>query len=919
VQQGTTLEHYRIVDKLGEGGMGVVYRAEDTKLRREVAIKVLPEMVANDPDRLGRFEREAHLLAALNHGRIAAIYGLEESAGVRFLVMELVPGENLEQNLAAGRPEIRRALEIGKSVAEALEEAHGKGIIHRDLKPANVMVTPDGRVKVLDLGLAKALTGDGSDGSAVDVSMSPTVAVAGTAAGVILGTAAYMSPEQARGKELDARTDIWSFGCLLYEVLVGRKAFTGETVSDLMASILKEEPDWTALPADVPMGVRQLLQRCLQKDARRRLQAIGDARIELDDALRQVDNVADGTLPSGIISDSGSAVYASGVAASGVGATMPDVPSAPRKQISVPVAAVLALIMAAAGAAGAWMSKPTPISEPQPLTRLAIPAGDLRVFEVAISADGRDLVVGAQHSEGDEGEWTLYRRSMESGSLQPIDGAVYGYLASLSANGDWIAFMGGPDGIKRLPLAGGTATLLTDNVAASTTLTVIGNERVLYGDARRGLSIIDATGGEPRRLAEPDPETGETLLLWPSGLPGGRHALYMASVTTRGTVQSRIMVIDLESGERQVVLENGARPQYTPSGHLVFSRGGTIWAAEFDLDTRQVVGDPVMLVDGVFFEPPDRPVWTLGGDGTLVFQEGQPGTSAMELVMVAPGESRSEGAVVADGEQFEWPALSPDGGRIAAAIHGADQHGVWVYDVARGTRIRVSFVGNDGHAIWSPDGKRVVFYSGTSNGGNLYSVAADGSDGEQAQQLTDSEGGRVPRSFSPDGRYVVFTQVNDDSRGDVLALDLDSLEEQPLLNTSYDESWGMVSPDGLWLAYTSNESGTVEVYLRPFMRPGPKIPVSNGGGDVPTWSPDGRELYFRVGRSLLAVGFTSGEEATVGDTRVVRERLGGSYYPVAGSDELLLSRDASAEADLPDHLVVIPDFFDEIRRRLGER
>jgi serine/threonine protein kinase len=317
VQEGTQLEHYRIIDKLGEGGMGVVYRADDTKLRREVAIKVLPEVVANDPDRLARFEREAHLLAALNHGGIASIYGLEQAEGMRFLVMELVPGENLEQHLSAGRLEVRRALEIGKHVAEALEEAHSKGIIHRDLKPANVMATPDGKVKVLDLGLAKALIGDAGAGSSADVSMSPTVAVAGTAAGVILGTAAYMSPEQARGSTLDARTDIWSYGCLLYECLTSRKAFTGATVSDLTAAILKEEPDWTAVPAEVPASVRQLLQRCLQKDARRRLQAIGDARIELEDALRQVDNLADGTLASGISPASGS------IAGAGFDATAP--------------------------------------------------------------------------------------------------------------------------------------------------------------------------------------------------------------------------------------------------------------------------------------------------------------------------------------------------------------------------------------------------------------------------------------------------------------------------------------------------------------------------------------------------------------------------------------------------------------------
>jgi serine/threonine-protein kinase len=722
-----------------------------------------------------------------------------------------------------------------------------------------------------------------------------------------------MSPEQARGQELDGRTDIWSFGCLLYEVLTSRRAFTGATVSDLTAAILKEEPDWTGIPADTPMSVRQLLQRCLQKDARRRLQAIGDARIELEDALRQIDNVADGTVPSGIDPLSGSMVGAS----SGFNVSAPGSPTvaapAPSRGFGLAAVAVAVLSGAIAGAATGWLLRSPADTEGAPLTRLAVPVNGMRVDNVAISPDGRDLSLEAR---GDDGIWRLYRRQMETGALQPIAGSDEVYMPQFGANGAWLVGINDASALVRLAIGGSAPTVLTTDTAASTTYALLDDDRLLFGDSRRGLSLVPAGGGPSRSLIEPDLERGETALLFPVALPGSTHALYTAMVSAQGGVPNRLMAVDLASGASEIVMENARRAHYLPSGHLVFDRGESLWAVEFDPSTRRTLGDPVQLVDGVFYGQ-GRSVWAISDNGTLVFQEGEATASSMELVRAGADEDVDEGAVILSGETFEWPMLSADGNHLVAAIHGADQHGVWSYDVARGTRLRLSFVGNDGHPLWSPDGKTVVFYSGTSNGGNLYAVAADGSDGEAATQLTDSPLGLIPRSFSPDGRYLIFTQVTENAGGDILALDMESGEEEPILNSSFDENWGMVSPSGDWLAYTSDESGSVEVYLRPFGRNGPKIPVSSGGGDVPTWSVDGRTLYYRQGSTVMAASFSGGDEPDLGATRVIRDDVGAYYYPVPGSDAMILSRSSGAAADLPDHLVVIPNAIDEIRRRLG--
>jgi Tol biopolymer transport system component len=530
-----------------------------------------------------------------------------------------------------------------------------------------------------------------------------------------------------------------------------------------------------------------------------------------------------------------------------------------------------------------------------------------------VSPDGRDVLVAGE-KPGDVADG-LYRWSLDTGvALQLVPGGENTWYPAFAPDGSWMAVFQPGGNIARLPLAGGAPIEMTRDTAGSSTAAIVG-DRLLYGDARRGLSVMPVNGGESRSLAEPDPDQGETLFYGPSPLPGGTHALFAASISTRGAAANRIMVIDLESGDRQTVLDNGEQPVYVPSGHMVFSRDGSIWAVAFDPDTREVRGEPIMIQDGVLFSPGEGAAWTVSQEGTLAYFEGESIEGAMELLLAGPDDTRDEAPTLIGGATFEWPMFSPSGRRLAAAIHGADQHGIWVYDVARGSRIRVSFVGNDGHPVWSPDGESIVFYSGTSNGGRLYRVAADGSDGETAHPIGDG-GGRIPRSFSPDGRYLVFTQSSEQTGDDLWYVDLEGGEEAPLLATDFEETWGMVSPDGRWLAYTSDESGSTEVYLTPFPQGGAKVPVSTDGGDVPTWSPDGEELFYRRGPELIGVRVSGQERPEVGASRTVREDVGTYYYPEPGTDRMLLNRSEDRDVEFTDHVTVVLNWFEELRRRV---
>jgi len=945
---GRSLGIYEVTELLGKGGMGEVYRARDPKLKRDVAIKVLPEGFALDPQRLARFEREAQLLASLNHANIAAIYGLDEAQGTRFLVLELVEGETLEERLARGRLDLRHALEIGKQVAEALEEAHGKGVVHRDLKPGNIKITPDGRAKVLDLGLAKALVDDAGGRQAVDLSQSPTMAVGGTVAGVILGTAAYMSPEQARGRAVDARADIWSFGCVMYEMLTGRRAFGGDTVSDTMATILKEDPDWSAIPP----SMQQLVHRCLQKDARRRLQAIGDARIELEDMLRDIElasalpgptqtgsvpvSTATGPVPAttgpvpattttGPVSPVTGPVPVAGVEVHGAivetpAAAVGTAGEASGRGFSLAAVIVLALVAAAVGGTAAWLLKPAPRAAARPVTRLALPMIDTKLDiegslwpVVAISPDGRNLAFVARDEQD---ERRIYLRAMDRADVVPVPGSEGGQLPFFSPDGEALGFYLGNREIQRVSLAGGSAVTIATDIAGGSNAVWGDGDVIVYGNSQRGLSRTDPAGNTRTALIVPDPDEGETFLGSPYVLPGGTHILYSADMSGTGP-GSRIMLLDLASKQKRVLIEDGTDPHYLPTGHILFARGGSILVQPFDLDTLEVSGQAVTVLSGVLTDDAGDAQFAVSGNGTFVYVGGGTIVTAADIVIVAPGEDVETAPVVAGGAEFEWPQISPDGSHIAAAIHD-DRHGVWVYEIATGRRIRVSFVGNDGHPVWTPDSRSLVFYSGTRNGGDLYMVAADGSDGGDPQLLSEGdENGRVARSFSPDGRYLVFTETTPESQGDIWIHDMDSGDEHTLIATPFDENWGMVSPDGKWMAYTSDETGNEEVYLQPFPGPGQKIAVSSGGAGVPAWAPDGRTLYFLSDLGLTAVTI-DGDPPVVGEPTSVDAEFGGYYWPAPDGTHFLRMRRSDVEQPAPTHINILLDWFDELRRQLDQ-
>ncbi|MCH9034460.1 MAG: serine/threonine-protein kinase, partial [Planctomycetes bacterium] len=608
---GTEFGPYKIIAPLGAGGMGEVYRARDAKLDREVAIKVLPDTFARDPERIARFQREAKVLASLNHPSIAAIYGFEESDGKRFLVLELVEGETLAERLRGGVLPVDEALEVCKQIAEALEAAHEKGVIHRDLKPGNVMIRPDGSVKVLDFGLAKAFSPI-DEVSPTQIAESPTITAAFTRPGVVLGTAAYMSPEQARGKPLDKRTDIWSFGVVLYECLGGRRPFEGETATDLIAKILERDPDWTGLPGDTPLTVQLLLKRCLQKDRKRRLHDIGDARIEIEEALSEpwVEK-----------------------------ATLAGVSRPTRWGLAVPwsITALMVIIVISLIVRG-WMGS-TP-SVPRLVWRFAIdlpaeaPVAVADNLSVALSPDGTRLVYVGERDGGTQ----LYLRVIDEFAVTPIPGTEDGTGPFFSPDGKWVGYFDYRAGkLKKVPLRGGGTIDICDAPPSSRGASwgmddVIVFTRGITG----GLYTVSATGGTPQPLATPDFEKGEKSCRLPQILPGGKGVLFTMSTSDIDSYdEASIAVVLLETGERKILFKGGSNARYAPTGHIVYARAGSLMAVPFDLERLEVTGPPFQILKGVVTSDIyGSAQFSFSGDGTLIYVPGGPEIYYSRLVLV---------------------------------------------------------------------------------------------------------------------------------------------------------------------------------------------------------------------------------------------------------------------------------------------
>ena len=791
LQPGTSLGPYAVTALIGEGGMGQVYQATDTKLNRQVALKILPEAFASDPDRLARFQREAQVLASLNHPNIAQIHGIEEAEDTRALVLELVEGPTLADRIAQGAIPIDEALPIAKQIAEALEVAHEQGIIHRDLKPANIKVREDGTVKVLDFGLAKALDTTAED----DPSQSPTLTAAATQMGVIMGTAAYMSPEQASGSAVDKRADIWSFGVVLFEMLTGHGLFGGKTVSHVLASVLKTDPDWKALPVTTPQPLRRLLRRCLEKEPKRRLRDVSEALVHLEEAA---------TAPAGD----------------------PTVPIATTSQPSGwRAASPLALGALIAGSLitglAVWSFPRTPLV---PVSRLEIALPPERQLElinsaITLSPDGTHLVFGAAAPSG---ESQLYLRRLDQFEPVPIPGTEGATLSFFSPDGDWLAFASG-GGLRKVPVVAGSASVQVATWQGEVRGASWGPEdMIVFGSGSSGLGVISALGGVPSVLTTPAVDRGERAHWYPQVLPGGREVLFTVSATEG----NRLALFSRDTGEWHTFNELGEADvgRYLPTGHLLFSRNGSLLAVRFDPSRGLPVGEPTSVVENVHTRPGNRRAhFSVSDTGTLAVV---PGVEVQTRLLWV--DSRGQRAVaVADTPYFHEPRLAADGIRVAVPIHAlAGNHDIWIYDLERGTSSRLTTEHDNNFPVWTPDNEKVTFTSNRLGSMDLYWVEP-GETGEP-ELLLEREHWQVPRSWSPDGQVLAFEEEHPETGVDIWMLPLGG-EPEPFLNGRFDESTPAFSPDGRWVAYVSNESGQPEVYVQPFAEPGGRVAISRGG------------------------------------------------------------------------------------------
>jgi Tol biopolymer transport system component len=817
---GTRLGPYEVLSPLGAGGMGEVYRARDSKLRRDVAIKILPAAFASDPERRARFAREAQLLAALNHPHIAAIYGVEESEAVTALVLELVEGPTLEDRIAGRAVPVPEALAIAEQIAEALDAAHEKGIVHRDLKPANVKLTRDGQVKVLDFGLAKALDSPGGTGAVSDASQSPTLTAVASRLGVIVGTAAFMSPEQAKGKPVDKRTDIWAFGCVLYEMLQGRRAFTGEDVTDFVVAVMTREPDWAALPAAVPPRIVELLKRCLKKDARERLRDIGDARTEIREALAN--------------------------ASAGHPTRADERTPPPRRHARAAAWTVLgALLGAGALGAGLFSLGLIPIravAPGAPVVRfsISVPEG---AASPRISPDGRLLAFVELN-----GPRRIWVRPLDSLEARPLSGTEDAQEPFWSADSRFLGFFA-KGKLKKVDVAGGPPMDLCDAPEGLGGAWSRDNVIVFAPRSAGRLQKLSAAGGSPVPVTSLDKEAqrhGSAVFL-----PDGQHLVFWANTTTGG----HAYLGSLASPEVTLLPAVTSPPAYAP-GALLFRRDGTLLRQPFDLARLQPTGDPTPVAEKVSD-------FSVSLTGVLVYTPAPPPLQR-RLVWVD-----RKGAVtplpLAAGD-YSDPTLSPDGRQIALVRREPSGAHVYVYDILQGTLQKRTFEGENWFPIWTPDGRQLTFTRGPDYIGPLLQMPADGS-GKAAPLVTDEQRGgeKVATSWSADGRLLAFQ-----NNQDVIVREADGTLH-PALATPAFEREGRFAPGGRWLAYRSSETGRDEVYVQSYPPGGGKWQISTDGGAQPMWAAGGRELFYKSGNRMMSVATEAGETFKAGTPRALFE------------------------------------------------
>jgi Tol biopolymer transport system component len=802
---GACLGPYEIVAAIGAGGMGEVYRARDPKLNREVALKILPDTFTADPDRVARFRREAQVLASLNHPNIGHIYGFEDSGARHALVLELVDGQTLADRIALGPIRLDEALSIVRQIADGLEAAHEQGIIHRDLKPANVKLRPDGTVKVLDFGLAKALDPLSSSAAAAAIAKSPTITspAAITGAGVILGTAAYMSPEQARGQAVDKRTDIWAFGCVLFEMLTCRAAFSGKTVSDTIAAILERPLDWSALPASTPPNVRRLLAHCLEKDPKRRWRDIGDVRVELDDA--------EGTRPA---RDAVERIATRG----------------PER------AAWAALVLVAAAAATFATStfRRAPAAA-EVRFDVSFPRGTSADFaQLAISPDGQQLVAAPAF----QGRAPLWLRLLGSTSGRTLPGTEGAILPFWSPDGKSIGFFADQK-LKRIDVEGETIEVIADAKVPRGGAWQADGTILFAPNAIGPLFRVPATGGRPTIATHL--ETGQNDHRAPVILPDGRHFLYYA----RGTPQTRgVYVARLDGSESRRVLDADAAAVYAASGYLLFVRQGDLYAQAFDA-SRLALNGVAFRMAGQVSVHPGVSLASLATSAAGAIAYGTTSIRRTQFTWFDRSGNRLETVGAPDKTPLANPALSPDGRKVAFSRDVGGNGDIWLMDMHGATSRFTSDPGNPSNPIWSSDGRQILFQSGRSGTLDIYSRSFSDSALEQVlvRSPREIQEMKYPSDVSADGRFLLYTRAIGNYDLWYVAL-VGDRTPRPFLETTFDERDGQFSPDGKWVAYQSNESGHDEIYLKPFPGPGDRIQVSAGGGQQVRWGHRGAELFY---------------------------------------------------------------------------
>ena len=926
---GDRLGPYEIVAPIGAGGMGEVYQATDTRLERTVAIKVLPAHVASDPDLKQRFDREAKTISSLNHPHICTLYdvghavpgspkglrydstavaqGFSPADEIQFLVMEYLEGETLAHRLKHGALPIDQALRYAIEIADALDKAHRQGVTHRDLKPGNIMLTKTG-AKLLDVGLAKlrSLSPGGGEGRGEGGSMLPTASANLTAQGMILGTLQYMSPEQLEGKDTDARTDIFAYGAILYEMVTGKKAFEGQSQASLIAAIIHiEPPPVSSLQQMTPPALDQVVRTCLAKDPDERWQSAGDIGRQLKFATQV-----------------GSQVGASAPVASAA-------PPAGWRQ-AMPFALGASLIVGVVTGLAVWTLTRPALAPPAPVTRMSIVLPQTQVPTntgrrgVAISPTGTHVVYVANEQ--------LYLRALDELEAQPLTGTEGSFAAMpfFSPDGQWFGFYSFRDGaLQKVAITGGAAVTLAE-ASGPFGASWGADDTILFGQGGQGILRVAGSGGTPDVLVAVERPARAHQ---PQMLPGSEAVLYTLDCGGRQWDAAQIVVEQVATGERTVVVEGGSDARYLPTGHLVYALGGTLLAVPFDVDRLEVTGGPVPLVEGVSRTGNTGAAHAdMARTGALVYLPGAGGDLAKRTLVWVDREGREE-PLAAEPRAYRYPRISPDGTTVALDVQD-QQRDTWIWDFERETLTRLTFhPEGDEYGIWTPDGRRIVFTSDRAGGFGLFWRSADGAGA--AEQLTDNPSEQAyPNSITPDGTQLVFYRF---ASSEGIDMDLHVLSmtgepsPEPLLATEFDEVNAEISPDGLWIAYQPNASGAQEVYVRPFpdVNEG-QFQISTSGGVQPAWSRDGRELFYLGSTGLMAVpvqtegGFRAGNPEVVLDTPLFRTEGGmvGRAYDVApdGQRFLVIKEEAVGDTDDPfaglTQIHVVLNWFEELKARV---